>query len=209
MKRGAQTAQRILTEALALFAESGYDRTTLAEIAKKVGITEPAIYRHFKDKRELFLACVTAGFPEAASPTLAHLTQVHDLRSLVRAWLGLRFKMIDEQKASFDILFTEWPRHPELVDLYVDRVMGYWRGDIRLLLERLPSMGLGRTPDPRIIGIGLLSAIWGMSRFGERMTQRAGLAAPAGAPDLLENMTDFVLYGIAGKAMEQKEGRFA
>ncbi len=48
------TKQEILKEALKLFAQKGYARTSLEEIAKNVGITKPAIYYHFKNKKHLY-----------------------------------------------------------------------------------------------------------------------------------------------------------
>lgn len=43
----------IVKSALELFAEKGYDGTTINDIAKAAGITPGAIYRHFKSKEEL------------------------------------------------------------------------------------------------------------------------------------------------------------
>lgn len=45
--------QDIMEKATLLFAEKGYQGTTTAEIAKAVGISEGAIFRHFKSKEEL------------------------------------------------------------------------------------------------------------------------------------------------------------
>lgn len=45
----------ILDAALVVFAEKGYEGGTMRDIALLVGVTEPAIYRHFASKEELFL----------------------------------------------------------------------------------------------------------------------------------------------------------
>jgi AcrR family transcriptional regulator len=39
--------------ALALFAERGYEETTVAAIAERAGLTERTFFRHFADKREV------------------------------------------------------------------------------------------------------------------------------------------------------------
>jgi AcrR family transcriptional regulator len=44
------TRQRILDVSIDLFAEKGYDRTSIRDIAKAVGITESAVYRHYESK---------------------------------------------------------------------------------------------------------------------------------------------------------------
>ncbi|WP_460730094.1 TetR/AcrR family transcriptional regulator [Nocardia heshunensis] len=47
------TRARLERAALDLFAEQGYDRTTVAQIAKRAGLTERSFYRWFPDKREV------------------------------------------------------------------------------------------------------------------------------------------------------------
>ncbi|KPL59913.1 TetR/AcrR family transcriptional regulator [Rossellomorea vietnamensis] len=41
--------------ALDLFGQKGYEDTSLAEIAKEVGIKKPSIYNHFHSKEDLFI----------------------------------------------------------------------------------------------------------------------------------------------------------
>jgi AcrR family transcriptional regulator len=49
------TRDKILLASLKLFSEKGIRETTIKDIAKEVGITEGAIYRHFKSKDEIVL----------------------------------------------------------------------------------------------------------------------------------------------------------
>ena len=53
MSRAPDTRARIEAAALALFAEKGVDGTSTRDIAKAVGVTEGALYRHFASKDEL------------------------------------------------------------------------------------------------------------------------------------------------------------
>ncbi|MGY0489869.1 TetR/AcrR family transcriptional regulator [Streptomyces sp. WG-D5] len=48
--------QRLVVEALRLFAEQGYDNTTVAQIAERAGLTRSTFHRHFADKREILTA---------------------------------------------------------------------------------------------------------------------------------------------------------
>lgn len=49
---GPDVRARLQKAALALFRERGYERTTAAQIAARVGVTERTFYRYFPDKRE-------------------------------------------------------------------------------------------------------------------------------------------------------------
>jgi AcrR family transcriptional regulator len=48
----------ILGAAADVFAERGYDAGSMRDIASRVGVTEPALYRHYPGKEALFLALV-------------------------------------------------------------------------------------------------------------------------------------------------------
>ncbi|HEY4457336.1 MAG TPA: helix-turn-helix domain-containing protein [Pseudonocardiaceae bacterium] len=48
--------ERLVLAAVDLFAEQGYDDTTVAQIAERAGVTKSTFFRHFPDKRELLAA---------------------------------------------------------------------------------------------------------------------------------------------------------
>jgi AcrR family transcriptional regulator len=71
-------AGRLREAAMELYAERGYDSTTVADIADRAGVTARTFFRHFADKREVLfagseellnhmVAALTAA-PESATP---------------------------------------------------------------------------------------------------------------------------------------------
>jgi AcrR family transcriptional regulator len=69
---------RLQQAAMELYVERGFEQTTVAEIAKRAGLTERTFFRHFADKREvlflgaaslqeLFVTSVSSA-PDSASP---------------------------------------------------------------------------------------------------------------------------------------------
>lgn len=54
MARG-NTRQRIQDVALELFAEQGYEKTSLREIAERLDVTKAALYYHFKTKEDILI----------------------------------------------------------------------------------------------------------------------------------------------------------
>lgn len=62
MKRAeqlAKTRSAIMKTATKLFLENGFAGTSTRDIAKQIGITQPALYHHFEDKEELYLDVLT------------------------------------------------------------------------------------------------------------------------------------------------------
>ena len=51
---------RLARAALELYAERGYEQTTVADIALRAGVTERTFFRHFADKREVLFDGSTA-----------------------------------------------------------------------------------------------------------------------------------------------------
>ena len=71
--------ERLERAALALFAENGYDATTVAQIADRAGLTKSTFFRHFADKREVLFGgqeSLTEAFTKAigAAPPSATAT---------------------------------------------------------------------------------------------------------------------------------------
>jgi AcrR family transcriptional regulator len=68
--RQADTRQRILDVALELFAEQGYEKTSLREIAERLDVTKAALYYHFASK-EALLAGIVDSLVEPADELVA------------------------------------------------------------------------------------------------------------------------------------------
>jgi AcrR family transcriptional regulator len=70
-------SERLAVAALDLFAERGYENTTVTDIAQRAGLTKSTFFRHFQDKREVLfgdgtmnglLAEAIAAAPATAAP---------------------------------------------------------------------------------------------------------------------------------------------
>ena len=80
----AARRETILDAAIPLFASVGYEQTRMADVAARVGVTEPVIFQNFGTKAELFAAALERAANDAArylSAMAAEQTDVVD-------WLG-------------------------------------------------------------------------------------------------------------------------
>ena len=60
----------VITEALAILNTEGLEALTLREVARRVGVTQAAPYRHFRDRRQLIGAVAAEGFTELRAAML-------------------------------------------------------------------------------------------------------------------------------------------
>ena len=72
LRKGERTAQRLLDAAERLFADRGFEGTSLRAVADAAGLKEPGIYNHFDGKQALYSAVLE----RALGPMLTELAAV-------------------------------------------------------------------------------------------------------------------------------------
>lgn len=68
------TREDILRMSVPLFAQRGYEAVSMREIAAAVGIQAPALYYHFPDKQNLYMAVMCYAFQDQLQGPVAALT---------------------------------------------------------------------------------------------------------------------------------------
>lgn len=87
---GGATRAHILEVANELFAQQGYDATSLRQIADRVGVTKAALYYHFSSKEELLVALL-----EPLRGILGEMLDRLDAADSVAAWGDVMDWVID------------------------------------------------------------------------------------------------------------------
>ncbi len=58
MKEYSEKQQHIISSSMHLIVDKGMSNLTIRNIAKEIGVTEPAIYRHFESKHAILIALI-------------------------------------------------------------------------------------------------------------------------------------------------------
>lgn len=126
------TKERIMEAALELFAQNGYLGTSMNDIAKQLGITKGALYKHYSSKQEI-LDSITQRMNELDTeraeeyempldePNGFAEAYAHTPTDKVRAYSMAQFKHWTEDSFSSrfrKMLTLEQYRAPELAQLY-------------------------------------------------------------------------------------------
>ena len=180
------TKHRILDEALTLFSERGYANVYVGDIAERVGIKAPSLYKHYKSKRAIFEAIVdemNKNFEEQAkalqingrdaaadSEIYREMSEEH-LVGLGRQ-LFLYYLHDDYNKRFRKMLTIEQFHDKDLADmyskLYVDDPLSY-QG---MLLGMIVSSGMLKTDDVEIMTLHFYAPIYYLLTICDRDPSR-------------------------------------
>jgi AcrR family transcriptional regulator len=97
------TRERILDIALELFSEQGYDKTSLRDIAERLGTTKAALYYHFARKEDILLQ-LHMRLHELGYDALAQLDGLEGPEAYVEAWPALVDAFIDAVAENRDLV---------------------------------------------------------------------------------------------------------
>jgi len=142
------TRDRILEAALDLFIERGYDKTSLREVAERVGVTKAALYYHFSSKEEIIRTLIQPIY-DHFEPLAAALARRPDLKewgeglaAIVEWVLPQRrlFELFENNQGTLQTLAEGWidPKTHEALHEAMDALFA---DETRPLAERLRMAG--------------------------------------------------------------------
>jgi AcrR family transcriptional regulator len=105
---GAQRREQLLDVGKALFAERGYDGTSVEEIALRAGVSKPVVYEHFGGKEGLYAVVVDREVQRLISSFTAALTG-DDPRTLIEQATLAMLTYVEDESDGFRILVRESP----------------------------------------------------------------------------------------------------
>lgn len=123
----AKTRTAIMKTSTKLFLNKGFGETSTRDIAKEIGITQPALYHHFNDKEVLFLDVMTAHGSKVRQEVNRVMRETDQkgedrLWELAKTLLRLHPKDIYEQWQSAGELLTQSSRRKLNVIFMIDYI---------------------------------------------------------------------------------------
>ena len=107
VKNGAKTYKKLTSVATKMFSELGYANTYTSEIAKKAGVTRGALYHHFPQKKDLFVAVFDEVMNDLSSRIIFDFPRPLKKEDLITSTLSFIDAGIDS--VIQNIIFTDGP----------------------------------------------------------------------------------------------------
>ncbi|MEW9053522.1 MAG: TetR/AcrR family transcriptional regulator [Neobacillus sp.] len=120
--------KKILIAAIDMFSEKGYASTSTSEIAKKAGVAEGTIFRHYKTKKELLMSIVSPMMAKLLAPFIIHdinkvlNTPFEHAEDFLRAVTENRRDFLKRNLPIVKIMLQEIPFQAELREQFLDHV---------------------------------------------------------------------------------------
>lgn len=105
---GPQRRAQLMLVARDVFAERGYEATSIEEIAERAGVSKPVVYEHFGGKDGLYDAVVGREVTELVGRIKDSLRPGHPRRTIIGA-VDAFLRYIEEEQAGFTILTRDGP----------------------------------------------------------------------------------------------------
>lgn len=106
------TRSRIIKAATKLFAEKGYQQTTIAEIAKMVGLAEGSIYEHFRGKEEILLTIPNVWVTRSIEELELQLLGLNGAINKLRKFLWWYIHYIESEPMTAKVVFLFLKTNP-------------------------------------------------------------------------------------------------
>jgi len=169
-RRKEDRPQEITAAAFEAFAEKGFARTRIDDVAKRAGVSKGLLYLYFKTKEELFKAVVKSVVIRRVDRLIENVESTElSSEDFIRGPLLSFLKHIPGSPVAIVVrlLISEGPRHPDLVDYYYENVVAKGLAAISGIVKRGVTQGEFRKSAVSdlphlLVAPVMLSIVWGI-----------------------------------------------
>jgi TetR/AcrR family acrAB operon transcriptional repressor len=192
----ALTRKLVLDAALKVFSRKGYSQATLEVIAKEARVTRGAIYWHFKNKFEMFVALLGDLYEKAIERIHRVLNSLEKPREKIRCLISELFTMflnLEQFRIIEEVNIFRFEKRKELKAFFIkhqENVKGIRELIKDLILEGINAGEFDNRLDPDITTWALLSYL-----AGTKSAWLSGITDIYSAENA-EKLTDIFINGI-------------
>ena len=149
------TRTRLLDAAATVFAEHGYRRASVEEIASQAGYTIGALYSNFSGKEELLLAFLEEQLARIAERVVTAARSEEEPAGKLRAAAAEWMAFLDDEPQLYTLMiefWTIWVRDSEQRPRHAERFAAVRRFIGGLIQEKADEMGVAMRVPPEQIG---------------------------------------------------------
>ena len=182
----ADTKEKILLTALQLFAKDGYEAVSVRNIAEELGMTKGALYRHYKNKRDIFDSIVERmiqidakraedyQMPAEQYDSMSDSYENTSLADIEKYTMDqLKFWTEDDFAAQFRrMLNLEQYRNPEMAELYSRCIIAGPVAYMEDLFRELIKKGVLKEENPRQLAVEYYAPLFLLIHMTDKIEEK-------------------------------------
>ena len=202
----ADTKEKILMTALHLFARDGYEAVSVRKIAEELSMTKGALYRHYKNKRDIFDSIVERmiqidaqrakeyHMPDEGYDIKPDAYENTNLQSIQKYTIEqFRFWTEDDFASDFRKMLTlEQYRNAEMAELYSQCIVTGPIAYMEDLFRELIQKGVLKEENPRQLAVEYYAPLFLLISMFDKMGENEDYV------EILRNHTERFIYSHEG-----------
>lgn len=155
---------RILQSAIQLFAENSYEQTTVAQVAKKAGVSFGTVFTYFENKEELYFQSVKEPLEQLVKKFLQFDTKTDDVLNEISRMIKDHLILFSQKKKYLQLIVKVNGTHeqfPEVFQLVYERTQELIR-QISKLIENGQRRGELVEGESEYIATAYISLLFGL-----------------------------------------------
>jgi len=179
----------LLEVATQLFGEVGYERTTVREIAKRMGVQSGSLYSHISSKNEMLEQIVHRIGMEFIARAEAAIVQNDDAEAQLRQFVVQHLIVLHAYKAAVSVYFNEWKKLDAESQRSIVKMRKHYEDLLAGIIERGIESGVLRAADVKSAVLVVISTL----NWTYQWYRPDGPRKPA---ELANDFMDIILNGL-------------
>ncbi|MGQ9625303.1 MAG: TetR family transcriptional regulator [Anaerolineae bacterium] len=198
----AERADEILEAAARAFAQKGYERATIKEIAAAAEVAEGTIYNYFQSKRDILISILERLITESMRQVLEYAPEdmESDPKNFLRTILRDRLELISRNQELMRAIFTEFHQDSNLRQQFFREIILPLVSRFEMLLEMYSRAEACRPLNP----VAVTRAIMGLFLVFHLLVSTGVDEQLASIPpeELADEWAELFLHGLLNTSQE-------
>ena len=209
----ADTKEKILLTALRLFARDGYEAVSVRTIAEELGMTKGALYKHYKNKRDIFDSIVERMIQIDAERAGEYQMPVEKYDTMPDAYANVSVQSIqtytieqfkfwteDDFASHFRRMLTlEQYRSAEMAELYSQCIIAGPVAYMEDVFRELIKKGVLKEENPRQLAVEFYAPLFLLIHMFDKMGENEEFV------EILSNHTKYFMESHVMESRKEKE----
>ncbi|MEM2936479.1 MAG: TetR/AcrR family transcriptional regulator [Candidatus Bathyarchaeia archaeon] len=195
--------KKILQAAVKIFAEKGFYKAKISEIAREAGVADGTIYLYFKNKDDILIQLFEEEMDRMINSMREELLAFKDPLQKLSAFVHRHLQVVEENPRLAEVIQVELRQSNKFVKNYTNRKFQEYLNILEDIIREGQTEGLIRLDiDPGVAKRVIFGALDEMSTFWVLSKKKSGRAQ-----EVARQVTELVIKGVVYPGHKEQNAR--